>query len=169
MSGLCERIEPFRALLYNPARIADLRAVVAPPYDLIGEERQNQLYGRSPYNIVRLELGREHDRYAASAATLAQWRRLGILQSAPRPAIYLYTQIFEIEGRKLRRDGLIARIRLEEFGHGRILPHEKTFPAPKEDRLKLLTALKTNVSPIFGLYSETDPELAELTAAAATR
>ena len=168
-SKLAKRVEPFRALLYNQERVSNLHDVVAPPYDLIGADRQNELYNRSPYNIVRLELGREADRYAASAATLARWRADDILRVAPRPAIYLYTQLFEVGGRKLKRDGLVARVRLENFSHGRILPHEKTFPAAKADRLKLLTALNTNVSSIFGLYSGKHAELDALVANAATR
>ncbi len=169
MTNLSKRVEPFRALLYNRERISNLSNVVAPPYDLIGVDRQNELYNRSPYNIVRLELGREADRYTASAATLAKWRADDILRVAPRPAIYLYTQLFEVGGRRLRRDGFVARVRLENFSHGRILPHEKTFPAAKADRLKLLTALNTNVSSIFGLYSGEYAELDALIANAATR
>ena len=156
---LSKRIEPFRALLYDHARIGNLREVVAPPYDLIDAARQDELYGRSSYNIVRLELGREADRYSASAATLAKWRADDILRVTPRPAIYLYTQRFEVGGRKLRRDGFVARVRLENFRAGRILPHEKTFPAAKADRLKLLTALNTNVSSIFGLYEGAHSDL----------
>ena len=166
---LAKRVEPFRALLFNRERVGNLPDVVAPPYDLIGAERQNELYDRSPYNIVRLELGREADRYAASAATLAKWRADDILRVAPRPAIYLYTQLFEAGGRRLKRDGFVARVRLENFSHGRILPHEKTFPAAKADRLKLLTALTTNVSSIFGLYSGKHAELDALIANATMR
>jgi len=169
MTHLSKRVEPFRALLYNQKRIGNLQDVVAPPYDLIGEDRQNELYNRSPYNIVRLELGREADRYAASAATLAEWRAEDILRAASRPAIYLYTQSFEVGGRKLKRDGFVARVRLETFSRGRILPHEKTFPAAKADRLKLLTALHTNVSSIFGLYSGKHTDLDALIAKAAAR
>jgi uncharacterized protein (DUF1015 family) len=164
-----KRIEPFRALVYDEDRVGDLRNVIAPPYDLIGADRQNELYDRSPYNIVRLELGREPDRYASSAATLAKWRAEKILRLAPKPAIYLYTQIFEIEGRKLKRDGFVLRIRLEDFAQGRILPHEKTFPAAKEDRLKLLTALNTNVSSVFGLYSGKHESLDSLVSSVSTR
>lgn len=169
MTRLSKRIEPFRALLYNQERIGNLHEVVAPPYDLISVDRQNELYDRSPHNIVRLELGREADRYAASAATLANWRADNILRVAPRPAIYLYTQLFEVGGRKLRRDGFVARIRLEEFAPGRIMPHEKTFPAAKADRLKLLTALNTNVSSIFGLYAGRRSDLDALIAKVGTR
>jgi uncharacterized protein (DUF1015 family) len=169
MTLLSNRIEPFRALLYNTERGGDLRDVIAPPYDLIDATRQQELYNRSPYNVVRLELGREPDRYGASAATLAKWRNEGVLRLAPRPAIYQYTQLFEVEGNKLRRNGFVVRIRLEEFGRGRILPHEKTFPAAKEDRLKLLTALNTNVSSVFGLYSGKHTALDNLSAEVAKR
>jgi uncharacterized protein (DUF1015 family) len=169
MAHPSKRIEPFRALLYDQERVKNLREVVAPPYDLIGADRQNELYNRSPYNIVRLELGREADRYTASAATLAEWRAAGILRVATRPAIYLYTQKFEVGGRQLRRDGFVVRERLEDFRPGRILPHEKTFPAAKADRLKLLTALATNVSSIFGLYAGKHLELEALIERTATR
>ncbi len=162
MSGFGERIEPLRALLYDPEQVGDLRKVVAPPYDLIDERQQSELYQRSPYNVVRLELARDPDRYAASAETMTRWRREGALRFAPRPAIYHYVQEFRVEGRTLSRTGLIVRIRLEEFASGGILPHEKTFPAAKQDRLRLLQALETNVSSIFGLYPGTYPELAAM-------
>jgi len=162
MSALGQRIESFRGLLYDPSVAGDIASVVAPPYDLIGEARQRELYRRSPYNIVRLELGREPDRYGAAASTLAEWLASGALGRARTPAIYLYAQSFEIEGRRLRRHGFVTRIRLEEFGPGRILPHERTFAAPKEDRLRLLSAIRTNTSSIFGLYSGEHPELDRL-------
>jgi uncharacterized protein (DUF1015 family) len=82
-----------------------------------------------------------------------------VLVRAPRPAIYQYTQTFDVEGRLMHRTGFVARIRLEEFDRRRISPHERTFPAAKEDRLKLLTALQLNTSSIFGLYSSEHPLL----------
>jgi len=161
---MTHRIEPFEGLLYDPERAGVLSNVVAPPYDLIDKARQDALYARSLYNIVRLELNRDEDRYASATRTLGEWLKERIFKLAPRPAIYLYSQFFEVEGRRLRRDGLIVRIRLEEFSAGRILPHERTFPAAKQDRLELLTALSTNVSSVFGLYAGAHPALARLTA-----
>lgn len=161
---MTHRIEPFAGLLYDPEQAGALSNVVAPPYDLIDKARQDALYARSLYNIVRLELNRDPDRYASAGRTLGEWLDAGVLRRAPRPAIYLYSQFFEIEGRRLRRDGFIVRIRLEEFSAGRILPHERTFPAAKQDRLELLTALNTNVSSVFGLYAGAHPALARLTA-----
>src|SRR5579872_3189660 len=169
MTRLSHRIEPFRALHYNQEQVGNLRDVIAPPYDLIDVMRQDELYRRSPYNVVRLELGREADRYSASAATLAKWRACEVLRVAPRPAIYLYRQRFEVGGRTLKRHGFVARVRLENFTQGRILPHEKTFPAAKEDRLKLLTALNTNVSSVFGLYSGQHDAIDALAAEVAAR
>jgi uncharacterized protein (DUF1015 family) len=169
MSALGKRIEPFRALMYNREVTGDQARVVAPPYDLIGAARQNQLYERSPYNIVRLELGREADRYGAAEKTLADWIAARVVERSARPAIFQYTQTFDVEGRLLHRTGFIARVRLEEFDRGRILPHEKTFPAAKEDRLRVLTALQINTSSIFGLYSGTHPELDRLREQVAAR
>ena len=162
--AMTHRIEPFAGLLYDVGRAGVMSNVVAPPYDLIDKARQDALYARSLYNVVRLELNRDPDRYASAARTLGEWLNASILTRAPRPAIYLYSQFFEIEGRLLRRDGFIVRVRLEEFSVGRILPHERTFPAAKEDRLELLTALNTNVSSVFGLYAGTHPALARITA-----
>jgi len=130
---MTRRIEPFAGLLYDPERAGVLSNLVAPPYDLIDRARQDALYARSLYNVVRLELNRDPDRYASASRTLGEWLSDGMLKRAVRPAIYLYSQFFEIEGRLLRRDGLIVRIRLEEFSAGRILPHERTFPAAKQD------------------------------------
>ncbi len=160
MSGA--RIEPFRALMYDRTIAGDLAQVVAPPYDLIGPARQDALYRRSPFNIVRLELGRDSNRYAEAQATIREWSQTGVLRRAPRPAIFHYTQKFEARGYRHSRIGFIVRIRLEKFGRGRILPHEKTFPAAKQDRLDLLRAIRTNVSSIFGLYSGEHPALDRL-------
>jgi uncharacterized protein (DUF1015 family) len=169
VSRLSKRIEPFRPLMYNRDLAGEPALVVAPPYDLIGPERQQQLYQRSPYNIVRLELGREADRYGAAEKTLADWMARGVIERAAAPAIFQYTQTFDVEGRLMHRTGFIARVRLEEFERGRILPHERTFPAAKEDRLRLLTALQVNTSSIFGLYSGAHPELNRLRERVASR
>lgn len=169
MSGNFGRIEAFRALTYNRERVGALNQVVAPPYDLIDPGLQEDLYTRSPYNVVRLELNREADPYGAAAATLAEWIDVHVVEPSAGPAIYFYTQRFEIEGRRLIRSGLITRVRLEEFSSGRILPHERTFPKAKEDRLRLLTATRVNVSPIFGLYPSGDQALEGLISKVAAR
>ncbi len=164
------RVEPFQALLYDPHIAGAPESLVAPPYDLIGPEQQNELYHRSPYNIVRLELSREADRYGTARNTLDEWLRLGVLKRAERPAIYCYRQSFDFGGRRFVRSGFVTRVRLEEFAaSARVFPHERTFPSAKEDRLRLLNAIKTNTSSIFGLYLGEHPELTRAQDDAASR
>src|SRR5919112_907477 len=162
-------VRPFRGIRYDMARVGALSDVVAPPYDVIGSELQDRLYAASPYNIIRLELGRaepadtaEANRYTRAARTLKEWRRQGILREDPHPSLYVYHQTFTVEGRTYTRKGFLARVRLEPFGQGRIFPHEQTLSGPKADRLALYTATGFNLSPVFGLYP--DPEAAVLRA-----
>ncbi len=168
MSGRGGRVQPFPALVFNRERAGHLKDLIAPPYDLIDETLQQQLYARSPHNIVRLELNRDADPYGSAAATMARWIDEGILRQLP-PAIFLYTQAFELDGRRLIRTGWVVRIRLEEFERGHILPHERTFPKAKEDRLRLLRATRANISPVFGLYRSGSTALKALMAAVAGR
>jgi uncharacterized protein (DUF1015 family) len=147
-------VSPFRALRYDPARVGDLAAVVAPPYDVISPAQQDALYDRSPYNVVRLILPREAARAEAAAATLRAWMVSGVLTRDPRPALYFYSQEFSLkDGSRHRRDGVLCRLGLEEFGTGVVRPHERTFPGPKADQLALLRATGAYLSPIFGLYA----------------
>ena len=158
------RIQPFAALHFDVHKVGALDRVIAPPYDLIDSTLQVRLYERSQSNVVRLELSRAADPYADAASTLARWRADGTFVRWPRPALYFYTQHFAHEDGRKTRNGLIARVRLEEFATGRILPHERTFPKAKEDRLRLLEATRTNISSIFGMYPSADTNLARLLA-----
>jgi uncharacterized protein (DUF1015 family) len=168
MNHLESRIEPFPALIFNCERAGRLEDLIAPPYDLIDEAKQQQLYARSPNNVVRLELNRDSNPYASAAATLARWISDGILRRL-QPAIFLYSQTFERDRQKYIRRGWVVRMRLEEFTSGRILPHERTFPKAKEDRLLLLAATRANISPVFGLYRSENLELKRLMADVASR
>jgi uncharacterized protein (DUF1015 family) len=154
-------IRPFRALRYNTQDPLSLALVTAPPYDCITPRERDELYRTHPHNIVRLDLGQDapgdnahHNKYIRAATLMAKWQQAGILVRDPEPAVYLYQQEFEVDGRTYLREGFLARVGLEEFGAGRIFPHEETMPGPKEDRLKLLRATRANLSPIFALYPD---------------
>ncbi|MGE0519818.1 MAG: DUF1015 domain-containing protein [Candidatus Binatia bacterium] len=148
-------LRPFRALHYDAARVEDLAKVLAPPYDVIDAAHLDRLYARSPFNVVRLILNRSPDRYGASAQELADWRRRGVLVQDRAPALYYYVQDFALaDGSRHARSGLLAAVRLEPFSAGNILPHERTFPSAKADRLKLMAACRANLSPIFGMYPD---------------
>ncbi len=159
-------IRPFRGVRYDLARVGALSDVVAPPYDVIGPELQDQLYAASPHNIIRLELNKEEasdsaesNRYTRAAKFLKDWQRDGALATDPHPAFYVYHQIYEVDGKQHTRKGFFARVRLEAFGEGKIYPHEQTLSGPKADRLNLFTATKFNLSPVFGLYPDEAEEV----------
>jgi uncharacterized protein (DUF1015 family) len=156
-------IRPFRALRYNTTDPLSVALVTAPPYDCINAEEQEELYRTHPHNIVRIILGKgtpvdtdKHNRYTRAASLMTKWRQTGILSRDSQPALYFYQQEFEIDGKTYLREGFLARVGLEEFGTGKIFPHEETMPGPKEDRLKLMRATRANTEPIFGLFP--DPE-----------
>ena len=161
-------IRPLAGLRYDPAHVGDVGLVLAPPYDVISPAEQTALYARSPQNVVRLILPRESDRGAASARTLRAWVESGVLVREPQPAIYLYSQQFSLpDGSTRRRDGIICRLRLEDFSRGIVRPHERTLPGPKADRLAILRATGANLSPIMGLYDRPGEPVRELVGAAA--
>jgi uncharacterized protein (DUF1015 family) len=146
---------PLKALHYDLGRVGSLQVVAAPPYDVIDPEQREQLAARSPYNVVRVDLPQGDDPYAGAADTLERWRAEGAVVRDEVPAIWALTQEYTApDGRRLTRRGLFARVRVEDYGPGRIRPHERTHPGPKEDRLNLTRATRANLSPIFSLYSD---------------
>jgi uncharacterized protein (DUF1015 family) len=162
-------IQAFRGLRYNLGQVGSLSDVVAPPYDVIDPELQNALYKRHPSNVIRLILNRDEpgddnssNRYTRAARFLRNWRSEGVLQQEGDPAIYVYHQLFEVDGEKRVRRGFMARVRLEPFGEGKIYPHEETHASAKEDRLKLTRACRTNLSQIFGIYPDPENDAFEL-------
>jgi uncharacterized protein (DUF1015 family) len=156
-------LRPFPALRYRPEAVGDLGAVLSPPYDVISPEEQLALYDRSPYNVVRLEHGLqqandtpEDNRYTRAAATLKDWLATGVLRKDDSASFYVYQQTFEHEGQRPQRRALFARVRLEEWSSGAVLPHEHTMAPPKEDRLQLLRHCRVNTSPLFVLYRDAE-------------
>jgi uncharacterized protein (DUF1015 family) len=154
-------VQPLRALHYDPAKVGSLQAVVAPPYDVIDPEQRAELVARSPYNVAAIDLPEAGapggDPYARAAELLEQWQDEGAIVRDEEPAIWALVQDYIApDGRAHARRGLFARVRVEDYGPGRIRPHERTHPGPREDRLRLTRATKANLSPIFSLYS--DPE-----------
>ncbi len=162
------KVIPFQGVLYNPDLVEDMREVVAPPYDVIDPPTQTALYSRHPNNVVRLEFGVDepgddssHNRYLRAAQYLQDWLKSGVLRRDQERAIYPYAIEYKTPGREgvakpLVLKGFLSLLELEEFGAGRVMPHENTRTAAKNDRLNLLQACRANFSPIFSLFS--DPE-----------
>ncbi len=151
------RVEPLHALRYDLDRVGGLQAVLAPPYDVIDADRRAALVARSPYNVVRIDLPEGEDPYATAAAELARWEAEGAIVRDAEPALYVLEQHYTAPGGGRHvRTGFLARVRVEDYGAGRIRPHERTHPGPKEDRLRLTRATRANLSPIFSLYGDPD-------------
>ncbi|MEM9657190.1 MAG: DUF1015 domain-containing protein, partial [Planctomycetota bacterium] len=155
------QISAFRGIRYDLGHVGSLSEVVAPPYDVIDPELQDELYKRHPANSVRLILNRDEpgdddhsNRYSRAAQFLRNWLREGVLFTEADPAIYVYHQRFTEGDETYDRRGFMCRTRLERFGEGSVHPHEETHSGAKADRLKLWRQCRANLSQIFGLYPD---------------
>jgi len=157
-------VRPFRGLRYKPDKAGDIADNVAPPYDIIYDKWRDELYARSPYNIVRLIKTREEPggdekaKYARAADYIDSWMRDGVLEMDDEPAVYVRADTYKVRGEKRTRYGFIALLRLEEFGKN-VHPHERTLTAPKADRLNLIKATGTNLSQIFSIYRDSGNDI----------
>jgi uncharacterized protein (DUF1015 family) len=153
-------IRPLRGLRFNPERVPDISTVIAPPYDVISPPQREWYHKSDPHNVVRLILPvappqvAHSDRYDMAAQYLASWIEQDILVEDSEPAIYTMDCEFIHDGRTYVRRSFVAAVKLEEPGKGSIFPHEETTHGPKADRLALLEATRTNLSPIFALYPD---------------
>ncbi|MBF0321202.1 MAG: DUF1015 domain-containing protein, partial [Nitrospirae bacterium] len=152
---------PFRGLLYDPEKVS-MYDVTAPPYDVISGDMLEKLYNRGPYNIARVDCGREIStdggnlaKYLLASECLRKWIEDGIIQFQDRPAYFLYETIYDSDNEIKTMRGIFAAVKLAEPGKG-IFPHEMTHSKPKEDRFNLLRICRANTSPIFSLYNNPD-------------
>ena len=163
------KIAPIPAIVFNPPEDRDLSTKVAPPYDVLDQDSKNALVQRDPHNIVVVDLPHlppktvgPDETYEQAGRTFRQWIEQGVLKQLDQPAVFVYQQTYTLEdGRTFERRGVWSNVAIQPFGpgpggSGGIFPHEQTFGAPKEDRLKLMHATRAQLSPIFGLFS--DPE-----------
>jgi uncharacterized protein (DUF1015 family) len=159
-------IQPLRTVRYEPSAAGPLEDVIAPPYDVIDAELRADLVARSPNNVVEIDLPEPPpeggDRYEHAAATMRDWLERGVLVREAEPALWALRQDYSgPDGSERIRTGFLARVRVEEYGPGRIRPHERTHPGPKEDRLRLTRATRANLSPIFSLFADPGGTAAE--------
>jgi uncharacterized protein (DUF1015 family) len=157
---------PFKALHYDLEKVGSLDAVAAPPYDVIDAAQRAALLERSPHNAVAIDLPKPFDPadpdsdpsgdpYAEAAARIKTWRSEGALVQDDEPSIWALTQdYFAPDGNRYSRNGILARVRVEDYESGAVRPHERTHPGPLLDRLELTRASGYNLSPIFSLSTE---------------
>lgn len=153
-----QNICPFQGLCYNLEKVGDLSQIIAPPYDIISPKEQQLYCHKSPYNVIRLELGEvypsdsaENNRYTRAATTLKDWLKQGILIRGENPAFYIFNHRFSYQGVTQNRWELAASVRLAQWSSGRIRPHEIILPKPAVDRLNLLRSCHVNLSPVLAM------------------
>ncbi len=150
-------VRPFRGIRYNPQVAGDLSLNVCPPFDMITPQLQRDLYERSEYNIVRLELARRGqggELYASTPETQRLWLKSGALRQDSEPSIYITEETFRHRGEPHTRRGLIAAVRVEEYDRGVVLPHENTRPEWVNDRVRLMGAANANYSSLLLLFRD---------------
>jgi uncharacterized protein (DUF1015 family) len=150
-------VSPFRALRYDETVAGPLTDLVAPPYDVIDDDARRRYLARSPFNVVHLTLPESEE---AAATALEEWRDRGVLRRDEEPALWFVAQDYTGPDRVARtREGIAGSIEATPYSEGNVLPHERTHAGPKEGRLRILRATRTQLEPIFLLY-DADPPLA---------
>ena len=153
-SALMAVVKPFRAERYDESKAGPLERLVAPPYDVLSPEQRDEYLARSPYNVVHLTLPDDEEQ---AGRDVTDWREQGVLTRDDAPGYWLLSQDYVgPDGVSRTRTGLVASLRAEPYENGVVLPHERTHSGPKEGRLRLLRATRTQLEPIFLLY-EGDP------------
>lgn len=159
---------PFKGILYNVSKVS-IEAVLAPPYDIITPEFKDVLYKRSPFNIVRIDYGKDipgdnqtNNRYTRARKFLETWLNEDVLVQSKKPSFYIYAMTYEVNGQTKQLAGFLGLIGLEELGSGSIYPHECTYSTAKRDRLELFRSCDANISPIFSLYKSSEGQIAAL-------
>jgi uncharacterized protein (DUF1015 family) len=152
------QIRPFRALRYAAAA-GPLERLVAPPYDVISPDERERFLALDPHNVVHLTLP---DSEEQAARDLADWQQDGVLEQEPEPGVWALSQRYVgPDGVERTRNGLVATVRLEPYENRVVLPHERTHAGPKEGRLRLLRATRTELEPIFMLHDAEPVEVPE--------
>lgn len=153
------KIAPFKGIFYNTKIIKNLDDVITPPYDIISPSAQEKFYQKNPYNIIRIILGKEKNKYMRAKDCFTAWQRNGVFCQDKKETIYLYRQRYRIKGEKKENFGFLALLKLEDLKTGSVVPHERTVLKYRKDRYKLLTHCQANFSPIFVLYQDREKRI----------
>ena len=163
-------IIPFKGILYDVTKV-QMEDVLAPPYDIITPEYREALYMQSPYNIVRIDFGKEEpadneamNKYTRAREYLDAWMKEGVFIRSEKPSFYAYEMSYRINSIRKRLLGFLGLVKLEELGKGSVYPHECTHSKPKQDRLNLMRSCNAHTSPIFSLYKTTNGRIANILA-----
>lgn len=148
---------PLRGVRYDSRRLANIGRLIAPPYDTTDVPERDDQAPPSSFNIAALEnvdLAAGADSHLLAAARYRDWRQQGFLRRDEAAALYVHDHHYRDGGRPRQRRGLLARVRLADWSERVILPHERTMPGPRQERLERLRAVRANLSPLYLLYHD---------------
>jgi uncharacterized protein (DUF1015 family) len=157
------KVVPFEAIRYNTSRFGrDVTRFVAPPYDVISPPLERKLK-EDRLNISHITLGNQDDEYCVAARRLRTWLDDRVLVKDQGLSFYIYEQTFAgLDGLPRVRSGIVGLVRLEEFSKGIVMPHEKTVPKTKIDRMSLMQATRGDTEQIFLLYDDASGEIEDI-------
>ncbi len=155
-------VQPLRGVRFDRRVAGPVGALIAPPYDVADTPGISAEF--SIRNIESIELGLMGDDHALAASRYRSWLEQGVLRHDDRPAMYVHRHRFFLNGAETERTGLIARVRLADWTERIVLPHERTTPGPREERLRRLRAVQANLSPLYLLYRDAAGEIRDLIA-----
>ena len=155
-------VRPLRGVRFDSHRTGPIGPLIAPPYDVAAEPAIGAEF--SIRNIESVDLGSSGDDHALAARRYQTWLEQGVLRQDAAPLIYVHQHRFEQQGTTVSRTGLLARVRLADWSERIVLPHERTTPGPREERLGRLRAVQANLSPLYFLYRDADGEIRRLIA-----
>jgi len=161
-------IKPFKGIVYNKNKIKDLDKVMSPPYDIISEKIQEELYQNHQHNFVRLILGKQFDtdtkdnnRYTRAEELYKEWLKQLVLKQMDKPSLFPYQITYELEGNQKKMNGFFTLLHLDK-NYKLVKAHERTLSKPKADRLNLMRATHSNLEPIQLLYIDPDNTVQQL-------
>lgn len=154
------KIRSFKGIRYSPEKV-DLSKVICPPYDAVSQQEADDFYSLSPYNAIRLVLGKQmpkdtktDNRYTRARDFFTQWQKEKILIQERKPSLYYHEHTYAMGDHTYTRRGIIASVQLDDGEKKNIRPHEYTQKGPKLDRLRLMNEVRMNFSSVFGVYSD---------------
>jgi len=157
------KIMPLKGLTYSKDKIADFSTVITPPNDVISEQKKEELKQKSKLNFVNLILpDGDGDKYDNSAGLFEKWKKESVFETDKEENVYVYSQSYEVGGKKYCRIGFIALIELEDLGKG-VLPHENILEDDLKDRIALISTTEADFGIPFLLYDDRERIADELT------
>jgi len=153
-------VRPLRGVRFDRRFTGPVGPLIAPPYDVIDSATRSSNYGIGL--IENVKVGDVADQHALSAARYRNWRTRGVLRRDMAPAFYVHRHRFEHHGVEIVRTGLLARVRLTDWSERVVLPHERTTPGPRAERLLRLRAVGANLSPLYLLFRDPSGDMRRL-------